>query len=114
MYKLFETDEFLRSIEKLQKRDKALVKTKFREDVYPKIEFEPHFGINIKKLRGYSPSTWRYQISSYRIFYTIDENDRLIFLLVVESREKAYLNSRIVALSFSGYTHSKFSERVNV
>ncbi len=26
MYKLFETDEFLRSIEKLQKRDKALIK----------------------------------------------------------------------------------------
>jgi mRNA-degrading endonuclease RelE of RelBE toxin-antitoxin system len=28
MYKLFETDEFLRSIEKLQKRDKALIKKK--------------------------------------------------------------------------------------
>jgi mRNA interferase RelE/StbE len=82
--------------------------------VYPQIKSEPHFGINIKKLRGYSPSTWRYQISNYRIYYTIDENDQLILLLVVESREKAYLNSRIIALSFSGYTHSKFSEEVNV
>ena len=86
MYKLFETDEFLKSIEKLQKRDKA----KLREYVYPQIKSEPHFGINIEKIRGYSPSTWRYQIGSYRIFYTIDENDQLILLLVVESRDKAY------------------------
>lgn len=90
MYELFETDEFLKSVEKLQKRDKALVQTKLREYVYPQIKYEPHFGINIKKLRGYSPSTWRYRIGSYRVFYTIDENDQLILLLVVESRDKAY------------------------
>lgn len=90
MYDLFETDEFLKCIDKLQKRDKALVQTKLREYVYPQIQSEPHFGINIKKLRGYSPNTWRYRIGSYRVFYTIDENDQLILLLVVESRDKAY------------------------
>lgn len=74
----------------MQKRDKALVQTKLREYVYPQIRSEPHFGINIKKLKGYSPNTWRYRIGNYRIFYTIDENDQLILLLVVESRDKAY------------------------
>jgi len=90
MYDLFETDEFLKCIDRMQKRDKALVQTKLREYVYPQIRSEPHFGINIKKLKGYSPNTWRYRIGNYRIFYTIDENDQLILLLVVESRDKAY------------------------
>jgi mRNA interferase RelE/StbE len=90
MYDLFETDEFLKCIDKLQKRDKTLVQTKLREYVYPQIKSEPHFGINIKKLKGYSPNTWRYRIGNYRIFYTIDENDQLILLLVVENRDKAY------------------------
>ncbi len=31
MYKLFETDEFLKSIGKLQKRDKVLVQNKLKE-----------------------------------------------------------------------------------
>ncbi len=93
MYDLFETDEFLNSLEKLQKRDKALVRNKLKEYVYPQIRSEPHFGINIKKLRDYSPNTWRYRIGSYRVFYTIDENDQLILLLVVESRDKAYRKS---------------------
>jgi mRNA interferase RelE/StbE len=90
MYNLFETDEFLKSIDWLQKRDKALVQAKLREYVYPQIKSEPHFGINIKKLRGYLPDTWRYRIGSYRIFYTMDDNDQLILLLVVESRDRAY------------------------
>lgn len=90
MYDLFETDEFLKCIDRLQKRDKALVQSKLREYVYPQIQSEPHFGINIKKLKGYSPSTWRYRIGNYRVFYTIDENDQLILLLVVENRDKAY------------------------
>lgn len=90
MYDLFETDEFLKCLDKLQKRDKALVQTKLRDYVYPQLKTEPYFGINIKKLKGYSPDTWRYRIGNYRIFYTIDENDQLILLLVVESRDKAY------------------------
>ena len=60
MYDLFETDEFLKSIEKLQKNDKALIKSKLKEYVYPQLRSEPHFGINIKKLKGYSTDIWRY------------------------------------------------------
>ncbi len=90
MYELFATEEFLKSIDRLQKRDKALIQTKLGGYVYPQIKSEPHFGINIKKLKGYSPNTWRYRIGSYRIFYTIDENGQLILLLVVESRDKTY------------------------
>ena len=90
MYDLFETDEFLKSIEKLQKNDKVLIKNKLNEYVYPQLKSEPHFGTNIKKLKGYSTDTWRYRAGNYRIFYTVDETDHLVLLLVVESRAKAY------------------------
>lgn len=93
MYDLFETEEFLNSIAKLQKRDKALIQNKLKQYVYPQIKSEPHFGINIKKLRDYHPATWRYRIGNYRVFYTIDENDLLVLLLIVESRDKAYRNN---------------------
>lgn len=90
MYGLFETEEFLRSIEKFQNKDARFIRNKLDTYVYPQLRTEPHFGLNIKKLRGYHPDTWRYRIGKYRVFYTIDENERLVFLLVVESRDKAY------------------------
>lgn len=90
MYELFETSEFLNSIVKLQKNDQALIQKKLTDYVYPQLRHEPHFGINIKKLKGISPAVWRYRIGNYRVFYTIDENKHLVMLLVVESRAKAY------------------------
>jgi mRNA interferase RelE/StbE len=90
MYGLFATQAYLKSIEKLQKRDKALIQNKLQQYVYPQIKAEPHFGINIKKLRGYSPDTWRYRIGDFRVFYSVVENEQLILLLIVESRDKAY------------------------
>ena len=90
MYNLFETDEYIKSINKLQKRDKVLVHSKLRDYVYPQIKSDPHFGINIKKLKGYTPNTWRYRIGNFRVFYTIDEDDKLVLLLIVENRDKAY------------------------
>jgi mRNA interferase RelE/StbE len=95
MYNLFETDEYIKSINKLQKRDIALVHSKLRDYVYPQIKSEPHFGINIKKLKGYTPNTWRYRIGNFRVFYTIDEDDKLVLLLIVENRDKAYKKTNI-------------------
>jgi len=51
---------------------------------------KPHFGNNIKKLRSYVPETWRFRIGKYRLFYSIDENDKIVFILTVEFRKDAY------------------------
>ena len=90
MYELFETNEFLKCIAKLQKRDQKFVRNKLQNYIYPQLRVEPHFGINIKKLKNYTPETWRYRIGNYRVFYTIDEEEKVVFLLVVENRGKAY------------------------
>ena len=50
----------------------------------------PFFGPNIRKLRGYAPATWRYRIGLYRIFYSVDESERIVFMLTVDDRKVAY------------------------
>jgi mRNA interferase RelE/StbE len=90
MYELFETNEFQKSIDKLQKKEASFIRKKLESFVYPQLKDEPHYGKNIKKLRGYSPETWRYRIGNCRVFYTLDEDDNIVLLLVVESRKDAY------------------------
>ena len=77
MYELFETNEFQKSIDKLQKKEAINIRKKLDSFVYPQLKEEPHFGANIKKLRGYSPEIWRYRIGNYRVFYSLDEDDHL-------------------------------------
>jgi mRNA interferase RelE/StbE len=41
-------------------------------------------------LEGCTPETWRYRIGPYRLFYSVDENERIVFLLTVDDRKDAY------------------------
>jgi len=89
-YKIFETNEFLKKIKKISKKDKSFIEKKLTLYVYPQLKAEPHYGNNIKKLVGYNPETWRYRISKYRIFYVIDESDKIIYMLSIDLRKDAY------------------------
>jgi mRNA interferase RelE/StbE len=66
------------------------IKAKLSEYVYPQLREHPHFGKNIKKLRDYSPPTWRYRIGSYRFFYTIAEDERVVYMIAAEARKDSY------------------------
>jgi len=89
-YRIFETDEFRKSNKRLaQKRGRSLDK-KLTEYVYPQLRQEPHYGPNIKRLQGYDPLTWRYRVGDYRIFYLIDEEEKIVFMLAVDDRKEAY------------------------
>ena len=83
-YQIFETDEFLRKLKKLTLQDEAFIQSKLNEYVYPQIRKEPFLGKNIKKLKGYSPDTWRYRIGKFRLFYTLDQKERIIYMLTVD------------------------------
>lgn len=89
-YRIFETDEFLKKLRKLITRDEAFIQNKLNEYVYPQIRHEPFFGKNIKKLKGYSPNTWRYRIAEFRLFYTLDQKGRIIYMLTLDCRKDAY------------------------
>lgn len=89
-YKIFETDEFLKRLSKYSANNKKFIETKLKSLVYDELRLEPHFGNNIKKLRSYIPETWRFRIVKYRLFYAIDESDKIVFILTVEFRKDAY------------------------
>jgi len=89
-YRIFETDEFLKKIKKLSSRDAAFLRKKLDSFVYPQIKIEPFWGNNIKKLRGYSPETWRYRVGRFRLFYIVDKEEYVVYFLTVDDRKDAY------------------------
>ena len=89
-YKIFETNEFLKRIQKISKRDKSFIEKKLTQYVYPQLKEEPHYGNNIKKLFGYTPETWRYRIGKYRLFYVIEKSNKIIYILSIDLRKDAY------------------------
>lgn len=89
-HRIFETDEFLKKIKKLSSGDAAFLRKKLDSFVYPQIKTEPFWGNNIKKLRGCSPETWRYRIGRFRLFYIVDKEDYVVYLLTIDDRKDAY------------------------
>ena len=88
--RIFETDEFLKRLKKLTSRDAAFLRRKLDSFVYPQLTTEPFWGNNIKKLQGYTPETWRYRIGKFRVFYIVDQEDQILYILTVDDRKDAY------------------------
>ena len=89
-FRIFETDAFLKSLQKLSSRDAAFLRKKLDSFVYPQIKVEPFWGNNIKKLRGYSPDTWRYRIGKFRLFYIADQEEQVVYILTIDNRKDVY------------------------
>ena len=89
-YRIFETKEFIKKLSKLNSQDSAFIQNKLRTYVYPQIKQSPWFGNNIKKLKGYTPETWRYRIGKFRLFYMIDDEKQIIYILTIDHRKGAY------------------------
>ena len=94
-YRIFETEEFLKSLKKIHSSDSAFIIKKLKNYVYEILKSRPIFGRDIKKLQNYTPETWRYQIRNYRVFYHVDEESKIVFMLSVDIRGKAYKNKRL-------------------
>ena len=90
MYRIFITDEFQKSLDKLPKAGRLSIEKKIKEYAALQMREEPHFGLNIKKLKNYNPETWRYRIGRYRLFYSINEETKTIFFLTIDHRKDAY------------------------
>ena len=89
-YQIFETDEFQKKVEKISNRDKSFIVRKLIQFIYPQLTEEPHYGNNIKKLVSFEPETWRYRLGKYRLFYVIDEEAKIIFIISIDLRKDAY------------------------
>jgi mRNA interferase RelE/StbE len=89
-YRIFETDEFQKQLKKVTTSQRDVIERKLSGYVYPQLRAAPYYGPNIKKLRGYTPQTWRYRIGNYRVFYCVDEQKRVVFVLTIDDRKDAY------------------------
>ena len=89
-YRIFETDEFQKKLNKLIKKDYEFVYKKLKEYIYPQIIEEPAFGKNIKNLKGYNPETWRYRVGDFRIFYSISDKEKIVYILTIDKRKDSY------------------------
>ena len=89
-YRIFETNEFQKRIGKISKKEKTFIEKKLREYIYPQLKEEPHYGNNIKKLVDYNPEIWRYRIGKFRLFYAIEESEKIIYVISIDLRKDAY------------------------
>ncbi|MCM8813092.1 MAG: type II toxin-antitoxin system RelE/ParE family toxin [Candidatus Omnitrophica bacterium] len=89
-FTIFETNQFLKDLNQDFSGQQTRIRKKLDDYVYPQLRCNPYFGKNIKKLVNYQPETWRYRIGSYRFFYTIDAEKKIICLIAADSRQDAY------------------------
>jgi len=87
--RIFESAEFRRGLARLAAPDAEFVRKKLLAHIYPQLRREPFFGPSIKKLQGYRPTTWRYRIGRFRIFYIVDQEERIVFMLTIDCRKDA-------------------------
>ena len=90
MFKIFETDQFLKDLEKLDKPEKMRLYSKILNTIYPQLKNNLYFGKNIKKLKSYNPDTWRYRIGSLRLFYEISDKEKIAYIITIEYRGSSY------------------------
>ena len=89
-FRIFETDQFQQDLGKIFGARKGKIAGKLEGHVYPQLKQQPYFGKNIKKLKGYSPETWRYRIGDYRFFYEVDDKRKIVFMIAAALRAKSY------------------------
>ncbi len=89
-YRIFETDQFLKDFSKIRGKLHRKLREKLDDYVYPQLRKQPYFGNNIRKLVDWYTETWRYRIGKYRIFYEINEESKVVSILTIDIRGKAY------------------------
>ena len=68
----------------------AFLARKLSAHVYPLLREQPYFGPNIRKLRDHTPEPWRYRLGRYRLFYLIDGDGQIVYVLTLDDRKDAY------------------------
>jgi len=89
-YRVFETATFREDLAALSRSGLGRLEEKLREHVYPQLREEPHHGPNIKRLKNWTPPTWRFRVGAWRFFYEIEEGERLVIMIAAEHRSGAY------------------------
>jgi mRNA interferase RelE/StbE len=74
------------------KRKKTLdpaLYSKIKTVVYPQLRRNPHFGPNIRKLKGEFAGYYRFRIGRYRLFYLVEDEKILVIVVDLRHRQNA-------------------------
>lgn len=86
MFSIAETKTF----EKVKTSLDAKLYLKIKTIVYPQLRENPFFGTNIKKLKGEFEGYYRYRLGNYRLFYSVEQEKVMVFIVDVKHRQGAY------------------------
>lgn len=86
-FKIAETNRFRKKIKKLEFGE---IYHKIYNYVYPQLRQNPFFGLNIKKLKGEFSGIYRYRVSDYRLFYTVEKDKVLVIMIDIAKRGNGY------------------------
>ena len=89
-YRVFETQQFTNDLRQLGVGVAIAIRQKLAAHLYPQLVKEPHYGPNIKRLKDWDPSTWRYRIGPWRFFYEIDDLAHVVYMTAAAHRKDAY------------------------
>jgi mRNA interferase RelE/StbE len=89
-YRIFETAQFQKDLKLIARSGMPAMAGKLHAHVYPQLRSNPHWGANIKRLKGPYADTWRYRIGAWRFFYEIDEDLRVVSMIAASHRSSAY------------------------
>jgi mRNA interferase RelE/StbE len=79
-----------KTFEKVKKKLDPKLYQKIKNIVYPQLRTNPHFGTNIKKLKGEFAGYYRFRIGNYRLFYLVDNENILVLVVDLRHRQSAY------------------------
>ena len=86
-FQIAETESFQKLI---QKQHLSTLYSKIVDYIYPQLRQNPFFGPNIKKLKGEFSVYYRYRIGNFRLFYTVDSDKALVFIVAIKDRKDSY------------------------
>jgi len=86
-FKIAETETFQKKINTLKFNS---LYSKIKDFVYPILRKNPYFGNNIKRLKGEFKEIYRFRMGDYRLFYKIQDEKIIVFIIDIESRKDSY------------------------
>ncbi|MCL4837721.1 MAG: type II toxin-antitoxin system RelE/ParE family toxin [Thermoanaerobaculia bacterium] len=89
-YRLFATDQVAADLAAIAGDRRPEVERRLARVVWPELRRRPRSGPRVRRLRGSQPETWRYRIGSWRLFYEIEEEGRIVCLLAAVHRASAH------------------------
>ena len=88
-YRLFETHRFAVDLWTPVRSGHRGVLDRLAQVVYQQLRRDPRGAPGSRKLPNYAPETWQYCVGPWRLFYEIDDEERIVFLIAATHRSPA-------------------------